>query len=39
MQFDSCVFVDCLGTVPQSLQITFNTAGEPIFTPLPAKIQ
>ena len=39
MQFDSCVFVDCLGTVPQSLRITFDAAGEPIFTPLPAKIQ
>ena len=39
MQFDSCVFVDCLGTVPQSLRITFNAAGEPIFTPLPVKIQ
>lgn len=39
MQFDSCVFVDCLGTVPQSLRITFGAAGEPIFTPLPAKIQ
>lgn len=39
MQFDSCVFIDCLGTMPQSLQITFNAAGEPIFTPLPAKIQ
>ena len=38
MQFDSCVFVDCLGTVPQSLRITFDAAGEPIFTPLPAKI-
>lgn len=39
MQFDSCVFVDCLGTVLQSLRITFNAAGEPIFAPLPAKIQ
>jgi hypothetical protein len=39
MQFDSCVFVDCLGSVPQSLRITFDAAGEPIFTPLPAKIQ
>ena len=39
MQFDSCVFVDCLGTVPQSLQITFGAAGEPIFTPLPANNQ
>ena len=39
MQFDSCVFVDCLGPVPQSLRITFDAAGEPIFTPLPAKIQ
>lgn len=39
MQFDSCVFVDCLGTLPQSLRITFDAAGEPIFTPLPAKIQ
>lgn len=39
MQFESCVFVDCLGTVPQSLQITFNTAGEPVFAPLPANNQ
>lgn len=39
MQFDSCVFVDCLGTVPQSLRITFDAAGEPIFTPLPANNQ
>ena len=39
MQFDSCVFVDCLGSVPQSLRITFDAAGEPIFTPQPAKIQ
>ena len=39
MQFDSCVFIDCLGTMPQSLQITFDAAGEPIFTPLPANNQ
>ena len=39
MQFDSCVFVDCLGSEPQSLRITFDAADEPIFTPLPAKIQ
>lgn len=39
MQFDSCVFVDCLGSVPQSLRITFDAAGKPIFTPLPANNQ
>ena len=34
MQVESFVFIDCLGTSPQSLLISFDAAGAPIFTPI-----
>lgn len=33
MQVDSCVFIDCLGTMPQSLLVRLDAAGKPIFSP------
>ena len=38
MQVGSCVFIDCLGTTPQSLLIDISAAGEPSLKPAAANI-